>query len=161
MKNNSVKSRLSFKRRDDTLWGWVFVLPFLIGFILVFVKVFATGIGFAFSDVSMENGLSMSFAGFKNFNYALRVDAEYIKLLVSDIETLVGTIPIILIFSLFCCSSSEFGYLGQNTVQGSIFPAGYCMHRSYQQYGCRKFGIELYEQCCNIVVGRFCDYRDG
>lgn len=101
MKINSLKSRLSLKRRDDTLWGWVFVSPFLIGFAFVFIKVLFTGIGFAFSDVSMENGLSMSFAGFKNFHYAFRVDAEYVKLLVSDVEALVGTIPIILIFSLF------------------------------------------------------------
>ena len=99
--NNSIKSRFSLKHRDDTLWGWIFVLPFLIGFIFIFIKIFFTGICFAFSDVSMENGLSMTFVGFKNFKYAFRVDAEYLKLLVSDLQALVGTIPIILIFSLF------------------------------------------------------------
>ncbi len=101
MTGRSIKSKLSLKRRDDTLWGWIFVLPFLIGFVLIFIKVLITGISFAFSDVSMENGLSMSFVGVKNFKYAFRVDAEFFKLLVSDVETLVGTIPIILIFSLF------------------------------------------------------------
>ncbi len=101
MKNSAIKSHLSLKRRDDTMWGWIFVLPFLIGFILIFLKVFFTGIGFAFSDVHMENGLSMDFVGLKNFKYAFRVDAEYIKLLTGDLESLVGTIPIILIFSLF------------------------------------------------------------
>lgn len=101
MTGNSIKSKLSLKRRDDTLWGWIFVLPFLIGFVLIFIKVLITGISFAFSDVQMGNGLAMRFVGIKNFRYAFRVDADFLKLLVSDVEILVGTIPIILIFSLF------------------------------------------------------------
>lgn len=100
MKKNS-KKRFSLNGIDDRLWGWVFVLPFIIGFLLIFVKVLFTSVMFALSDVSMENGLSFSFVGFKNFHYAFRVDANFLKLLLSDFQELITTLPVVLIFSMF------------------------------------------------------------
>ncbi len=100
MKKKNKKS-FSLNGIDDRLWGWIFVLPFLIGFLLIFVKVFASSVMFAVSDVDMGDGLSFSFAGFKNFHYAFRVDANFLKLLWKDLQELVTTLPVVLIFSMF------------------------------------------------------------
>lgn len=100
MQKNKGKT-FSLNGIDDKMWGWIFVSPFIIGFLLVFVKVFATSVMFAVSDVGMENGLSFSFVGFKNFHYVFRVDANFLKLLWQDIQELITTLPVVLIFSMF------------------------------------------------------------
>ena len=99
-KTKRVRSPL-FGRRDNQLVGLVFVSPFLIGFFLIFIKLFSSGIQFAFSDVTIEDGLQKTFVAWKNFHYALRVDPLYTEIVKSEIISLLTTIPIILIFSLF------------------------------------------------------------
>ena len=97
-KNNK---NFSLNGIDDKMWGWVFISPFLIGILLVFIKVLTLSVRFAISDVSMGNGLSFTFVGLKNFHYAFRVDADFLKLLWSDLQELITTLPVVLIFSMF------------------------------------------------------------
>ena len=100
MKKTKIKS-FSLNGIDDKMWGWVFVSPFLLGFLIVFIKILINSVGFALSDVSMGEGLSFTFVGLKNFHYALRVDANFIKKLWSDLQQLVTTLPVVMIFSMF------------------------------------------------------------
>ena len=81
--------------------GIVFSLPFIIGLVVFFIPTIYMGIRFAFSDVSVSKGLTLVFTGFKNFKYALRVDAKYFQYVLSDLGSLLTTLPIVLIFSLF------------------------------------------------------------
>lgn len=100
MKTNK-KISISLKSRDDKMWGWVFVLPFVIGFLVIFLQILIMGVRFAVSDVSMGNGLSFKFVGLENFHYALRVDADFLKNLWTDLQELLTTLPVVLIFSMF------------------------------------------------------------
>jgi ABC-type sugar transport system permease subunit len=59
------------------------------------------GMRFAVSEVSVAQGLSLKFTGISNLKYALRVDARYFQLVLSDLGSLLTTLPIVLIFSLF------------------------------------------------------------
>lgn len=88
-------------RRENQNVGLVFVLPFLIGLVIFFAPTVFMGIRFAFSQVSIDNGLALTFSGFENFKYALRVDAVYFQHVINDISSLISTLPIVVIFSLF------------------------------------------------------------
>lgn len=95
----SVKKR--GKARLNQNVGIVFSLPFIIGLVAFFIPTVFMGLRFAVSDVSVSKGLSLTFTGMKNIDYALRVDPKYFQLVISDLSSLITTLPIVLIFSLF------------------------------------------------------------
>lgn len=81
--------------------GIVFSLPFIVGLLIFFIPTVFMGMRFAVSEVSVAQGLSLKFTGISNLRYALRVDARYFQLVLSDLGSLLTTLPIVLIFSLF------------------------------------------------------------
>lgn len=94
------KHRLS--RRDNPYIGLLYTLPFLIGFVVIFLNIFITAIRFAFSDMSPgTGGFELTFVGLEKINYALRVDPTYTSVLQNSVRSLLTTIPVVLIFSLF------------------------------------------------------------
>ena len=83
--------------------GWVFVLPFIIGFVLVYLPMLLDSLKLAFSDMTTltGGGVEFEFTGFENFQYALFTDAGFIQTLISGLGQLVFEVPAILLFSLF------------------------------------------------------------
>ena len=87
--------------------GWVFVLPFLIGFIFVYLPMLMDSLKLAFSDMTIltGGGVEFRFTGIENFKYALfalKVAIEnFVQTLISGLGDLVFEVPAILLFSLF------------------------------------------------------------
>lgn len=81
--------------------GIVFSLPLIIGLLIFFIPTVFMGFRFALSDVSVAEGLELKFTGIENIKYALRVDPKYFQLVISDLTSLITTLPIVLVFSLF------------------------------------------------------------
>ena len=93
---------VSLDRRKARM-GWLFVLPFLIGFVLVYLPILIDSfkIAFAGSVTKGEYGDVYGSFGFKNFKYALVVDPNFVRILISGIGRLALEVPAILLFSLF------------------------------------------------------------
>ena len=83
--------------------GWIFVLPFLIGFVFIYLPILKESIAFAFSDMVLSNngGYTLRFNGLENFQYALFQDVGFVQTLVSGLGSLALEVPAILLFSLF------------------------------------------------------------
>lgn len=83
--------------------GWMFILPFVIGFAVIYLPIIYDSIKFSFNEVVMQRGggYTLTFVGWKNYQNALFVDTSYVKTLVSGIQQLIFDIPAIVIFSLF------------------------------------------------------------
>ena len=81
--------------------GIVFSLPLIIGLLIFFIPTVFMGFRFAMSEVSVSGGLDLKFTGIENIKYALRVDPKYFQLVISDLTSLITTLPIVLVFSLF------------------------------------------------------------
>ncbi len=83
--------------------GWIFVLPFLVGFVFVYLPILKESIAFAFSDMVLSNngGYTLQFNGLENFQYALFQDTGFVQTLVSGLASLALEVPAILLFSLF------------------------------------------------------------
>ncbi len=100
MKNNNRKKSL-LNQRDNQLCGIVFCLPFIIGLILIFIPIFISGIRFSLNEMSIENGINLKWVGLYNYKYALRIDPRFLQLLLSEIQSLITTLPVVMVFSLF------------------------------------------------------------
>jgi len=83
--------------------GWIFVLPFLIGFVLIYLPVIFDSIKYSFHEVKIliGGGFELIWVGWKNYTDALLVDTSYVTTLVGGLKELVLDIPSIVIFSLF------------------------------------------------------------
>ena len=82
--------------------GWLFVLPFLIGFVCVYLPIVVDSIWLAFTELTMlPDGYVLTFVGLENFEYALTKDASFVQVLLTGLGQLAFEVPAILLFSLF------------------------------------------------------------
>ena len=111
--NSAMPSAESGKRRKvvsldkkKARVGWVFVLPFLIGFVFVYIPIIRRSIYMSFCSVSLiqgTGGVGQAFVGFDNYQDALfgAEGTNFIQSLGSSLGQLIFDVPAILIFSLF------------------------------------------------------------
>ena len=83
--------------------GWFFVLPFLIGFVLVYLPIVFDSFWLAFNEMTIVTGggYELEFVGLENFIYAFTEDAGFTQTLISGIGQLAFEVPAILLFALF------------------------------------------------------------
>ncbi len=83
--------------------GWFFVLPFLIGFVLIYLPMVLQSLQISFSQIvfGKEGAYSIVWVGFHNYRNAIQVDPEFTQILLKGLGSLAIDIPAILIFSLF------------------------------------------------------------
>ena len=85
--------------------GWIFVLPFVIGFVLIYVPMIAQSIISTFYDVALSTKLegyyTIKAVGFENYQAVLFEDTVFVQTLVSGMTQMLIDIPAIIIFSLF------------------------------------------------------------
>ena len=83
--------------------GWLFVLPFVLGFLLIYLPIIFDSIRFSFNEIELVigGGYKLNFVGFQNYKNAITSDSSYVTTLVSGLKQLVLDIPSIVIFSLF------------------------------------------------------------
>lgn len=83
--------------------GWIFVLPFVLGFFLIYLPIIFDAVRFSFHEMRfvIGGGYNLEFVGFANYSEALFVDPSFVTTLMSGIRQLILDIPSIVIFSLF------------------------------------------------------------
>ena len=96
------RSGASLDRRKARA-GYFFVLPFLFGFIAIYLPMIWDSIVFSFCRVQIVPGEGQisEFVGFTNYMEALFVNPDFVKTLVTGIKELAFDIPAIILFSLF------------------------------------------------------------
>ena len=85
--------------------GWFFILPFLIGFVLIYLPMLIESVNLSFHTINIGGtgsvGYSLTWAGLGNYQKALFKDTNFAQKLVTGLQNLAFEIPAILIFSLF------------------------------------------------------------
>ena len=95
------KKRVSLKRRK-ALAGFLFSLPFIIGFLVFFVIPFVQAISFSLSELQFtEEGYDLTYRGIANYYYIVFVDVDFIPLFLEEIGEVIIDLPLILFFSFF------------------------------------------------------------
>ena len=103
--------------------GWIFVLPFVIGFIMIYLPIIIDSIKFSFHEIDpvRTGGYTLTWVGFSNYSKALFEDANYVKTLVSGIKQLVLEVPSIVIFSLFIAVLLNDKIVGRAAFRAILF----------------------------------------
>ena len=83
--------------------GWIFILPFLIGFVLIYLPVIFDSIKYSFHEIKIlvGGGYELVWVGWKNYSDAILVDTSFVTTLVAGLKQLILDIPSIVLFSLF------------------------------------------------------------
>ncbi len=95
-----MKRRSHFERKRARA-GYVFVLPWVIGFLLFFLVPIVNSLIYTFNDVKLSaNGFTMNWVGFSNYEYLLLKDASYPQLLGTAVGNMLYEVVIVTMFSL-------------------------------------------------------------
>jgi ABC-type sugar transport system permease subunit len=97
------RKRASSLDRIKARSGWLFILPFVVGFVIVYLPIVFESIYFSFTDIRVQTGggFLAEWVGLKNYQEALFEDADFVLTLTTGLRQLVFDIPAIVIFSLF------------------------------------------------------------
>ena len=97
------KKRLSLMRKR-MIAGYLFILPWLVGFIVFYVKSIFQTVQFSFSTMTMDainGGYVLDPAGWENFRYAFLEHGSFKQTLTSSVMNMLVDVPLITFFSLF------------------------------------------------------------
>lgn len=100
MKIGFLSRKKSVIARENRM-GYVFVLPWVIGFCLFFLYPLIYSLVLAFSDVTNVQNFTMKFNGLANFSDALFKDVEFLPKLMTVLLNAIIKTPIVVVFSLF------------------------------------------------------------
>lgn len=104
-----IKAKAPKRRKSASLdkrkarAGWIFVLPFVIGFVLIYIPIVFESIRYSFYriDIQTGGGFLLESVGWQNYNEALFVNPNYVSTLLKGLQDMIFDIPMIIIFSLF------------------------------------------------------------
>ena len=116
------KNKRSLSQRR-AMKGFIFILPWLIGFIWFYVRSLVMTVQFSFSEMTVNpgGGYSLNFVGLNNFIYAFRAHATYKQVLTTSIGNMLIDVPLITFFSLFMAMLLNRKFKGRTLVRAIFF----------------------------------------
>ena len=118
------KRKIASLERKKARAGWVFVLPFIIGFLLVYLPIIFKSIYWTFCTFEMVTAGSGTVAvpvGLKNYSDALFEDPNFVQTLLTGMKELLFDVPAILIFSLFMAVLLNQKMVGRGVFRAIFF----------------------------------------
>ena len=103
------------------VYGYLFILPFILGFVFFMIKPLGQSLRMALSDVIISNqGFELKWNSFANFKKAFLVDAEFNRMLVESISQMLFQSIATIVFSFFVALLLNQKFKGR-TLARSIF----------------------------------------
>ncbi|MCR2806829.1 carbohydrate ABC transporter permease [Paenibacillus soyae] len=118
--------KLGFKERtyaqQKAFWGFLYVLPWLLGFIFFFLIPLLTSLRYSFSKIEAKSsGILITSTGWKNYVEALTVNTSFNRTLTEAIVNMVVNVPLIVIFSLFLAVLLNQKFVGRSVARSIFF----------------------------------------
>ncbi|MCX4345654.1 MAG: sugar ABC transporter permease [Lachnospiraceae bacterium] len=108
--------------QKNAIAGYLFILPFIIGFIAFLGYPLIESIQMSLSEVTVGNGgFSMRFIGINNFKKAFTVDPEFNRFLTESISSMLYKVPATLVFSFFVALLLNQEFKGRGFVRAIFF----------------------------------------
>ncbi|MEK0315794.1 carbohydrate ABC transporter permease [Cohnella sp. 56] len=112
---------LTLARRRAAL-GWIFILPWVLGFLFLFAIPLAKSLRFSFSKLTVvATGYHLDYVGWRNYLDALYVDANFNRILTESVVNMIVNVPLILFFSLFSAVLVNQKFRGRAMVRAMLF----------------------------------------
>lgn len=120
--NKKKRRKIVSLDRRKARAGWMFILPFVLGFIIIYLPMVIESIRFSFSDLEIGAGsFTTKFVGFQNYSKAFLEDPKFAQILVKGLQRLAFDIPAIIIFSLFMAIMLNQKMVGRGVFRAIFF----------------------------------------
>lgn len=130
------KSKYQGLQKRKAIAGYLFILPFILGFLAFMVKPFIQSIYMSLCKVNVGGGgFGYEFRGLANYIEAFTADVEFSRLLTEELGRMVVNVLAIMVFSFFCILVIEPAVLRTCFCQSGILPSGDFILGCY--YRCR------------------------
>ena len=102
--------------------GYMFVAPFIIGVLLIYLPILADAVWFSFNNITVNlgGGLKLTFCGFQHYQTAFE-NAAFVTALFAGIQQLIFEVPAIIVFSLFIAVVLNEKMLGRAIFRAIFF----------------------------------------
>lgn len=106
-----------------TMNGYLFILPWLVGFIAFYLRSLILTIQFSLSDLTVGavGGYTLDWVGLQNYIYAFRVHADFKQILTTSVANMLIDVPLITFFSLFMALLLNKKFPGRTLVRALFF----------------------------------------
>ncbi len=116
------KNKLAGLQKRKAIAGYLFILPFLIGFLAFEVKPLLHSLYMSFCEVSVSAGkVQPIWRGIFQYYYAFRVDPDYAKLLWEELTRMMIDSLAIMVFSFFVALILNQKFKGRAMVRAIFF----------------------------------------
>lgn len=103
--------------------GYLFIMPWLIGFIAFYVICMVNTVQFSLSELTIlpAGGYSTAFVGLKNYVTAFTAHASFKQTFVESMGNMIVDVPLIIFFSLFMAILLNRKFKGRGLVRAIFF----------------------------------------
>lgn len=108
------------ERRNNT--GWIFIAPFLIGFLLFYGIPLVESFIYSFNDIKISgSGYTLEGKGWENYRYVLMVDTNYLNRLIEAVKSMFLDTIIVVPFSFFSALILSREFKGRGLARAIFF----------------------------------------
>ena len=116
------QSKVAGLQRRKAISGYLFIAPFIIGFLAFMVKPLFQSLYMSFCTVEVSpNGIHNVFKGLANYIQAITIDTEFNRLLVEEISRMCINSLAIMVFSFFVALILNQKFKGRALVRAIFF----------------------------------------
>lgn len=116
------KNKLAGLQRRKAISGYLFISPFIIGFLVFMIQPFCQSLYMSFCEVQVSAGsFKMVRNGIYNYRQALAVDPDFVRLLTEEITRMVVESLAIMVFSFFVALILNQQFKGRALVRAVFF----------------------------------------
>ncbi len=119
-KGTKRKRGISYEKKQGFV-GFMFTLPWFLGFIMFFLVPAVKSVQFSFSDIAIFENYKTTWNNFSNYKNILTGGAEFLQNLSTSFTELLINVPIILIFSLFVAVLLNRKFIGRGVARAVFF----------------------------------------
>ena len=116
------KNKTAGLQKRQAIAGYLFISPFIVGFLVFMIKPFFQSLYMSFCDVQIGAGsFNPIWQGFTNYVKAFRVDPDFTRLLVEEIARMAVYSLAIMVFSFFVSLILNQKFKGRALVRAIFF----------------------------------------
>lgn len=106
-----------------SITGYIFILPWLVGFIIFYLRSLIMTANFSLSEISVAvgGGYDSKFIGLQNYLYAFRAHGSFKQVLTTSVGNMLIDVPLITFFSLLMAMLLNKKFKGRTLVRAIFF----------------------------------------
>lgn len=117
-----MKKRSLTLSQKRTISGYLFILPWVVGFATFYIRSLFMTLQFSFSNLTVDiGGYSLEWIGLENYIKAFTVHGSFKQILTSSVINMLVDVPLIIFFSLFMALMLNGKFKGRTLVRAIFF----------------------------------------